>query len=367
VCRALLAKRFCVAAGVLVLAACSSSSRPSGSPSSRPPSAGSVPADYIKLGPDLNGRGIADILGGPVKTLDPKTSVLVGPLTIVGEAAVAEVPALNPDQAFALTDELKEVRPGTGREVVVVELDGPQRLRGVARPAIPEDLPASVGTGGAQLQVTVDGVPRSTLLFGAAASQALVLSVPTGHHPVLSVRDQGRSQSIDLVTGVRGRDAIEGFYPVRHQDDVPDFVCCAYEPPGTFFTDLGASVSLTLTLQPWTGHSGWAPTGRLWLHVGIQVITLRADLQYAFDPARTFSLSIGSGPKVRGQGDEIQTVLDPTTSSDIGNGSVDFSVPASFRSGTMDYQVTGVLTTISQQPVNAVPINPVGSFGVNVS
>jgi hypothetical protein len=255
-----------------LLAACSSgtrAARPTG-PAAAPAStaAATVPADFFTVtqGLDVAGLGLAR-----VTRLAPASAALQGPHFAYAFVATATTSRLPPALAAGL-GLAPGATPAPGHELVLTQAAPWPYGDRSADDALdqPDDA-----------RITVGSAVRHSPLLRADLSGTVVVSVPTGVHPVLRVTDEGRSQSLDLRTGRRGRDAVAGYYPTRtgryehgapHDDEwvVLRLSGGAGGYGGAFVT------AYDVRLRPWLEERGWAPPGRTWLLVEPSVAAVQA-------------------------------------------------------------------------------------------
>lgn len=156
--------------------------------------------------------------------------------------------------------------PATGTELLVVELaEDPTPVRTWGDR---DGFSLAVSTGADSRKVAVPGVD--------SRAGVLAVSVRIGGHPVLRVTDAGRTQSLDLVSGRRGPDAIAGYYPTVAGHATTDSsryttlrlngAAVAQQDPADRTATLGLG-DADITLEPWVAGLGWAKPGRAWLSV----------------------------------------------------------------------------------------------------
>ena len=189
------------------------------------------------------------------------------PMTADGSAAQARLVGPHFDLEFtkieATTENLAPAfRAAPGHEILLLHGDTTQQ-----RPAY------NAGSGDSvTASVVVDGATRPLQYLPA---YGLAVSVPQGHTATLQVTDDGRTQSLDVRTGKRGKDAIAGYYrphELKWTDadyhDTGRATCTG--PRGTthFTTDMSTTFGQAAgSLEPWLPGAGWAKDGRVWLHL----------------------------------------------------------------------------------------------------
>ena len=304
-------RRIWVVLALFALVACSGSDgdpAPSAAPTPSPTPPALSPA-YALLGPL---PGVVDAAPGRTP-LERSAAQLTGPHFSFSLAAVASVTGALPAGVASGLRLATGTTVPDGQQRVLAEITGP--AAGAAR---------SGGTGEVAIAVAYGSQTRA-VRGGAVAltNGTLAVVVPAGARPVLKVTDEGRTQSLDLLTGRRGADAIAGYYPLRRGE---------YEQSSSTTTGLrlyGAAVAalttnerlaavqlndLPATLQPWVPGRGWAKAGRAWLvlETSVGYVRTSASLQ---DPdtvtisAASFAatgpggrIPLGGGPILIGPG-----------------------------------------------------------------
>jgi hypothetical protein len=287
------------------------------------------------------------------RAFDAATAGLTGPHFSFAVPAVAAVTGTLPEPVATGL----RLRPGTavpeGRQLLLVE---------IARPAA---APAPSPGSGTEVTVAVADGARSYAVRGGATgltAGTLAIVLPARAAPVLRVTDAGRTQSLDLTTGRRGKDAVAGYYPVRR---------------GEWETDSSATVGLRLygapvaalgpddrlaalgledtpaSLLPYVEGRGWAKPGRAWLVVEAEVAYGRrssspTDPDVVVVPASSFAATTDRGGRIPLSGDPIRIGEGgtPTTPAPAFAGTrLTADVPASVRRVTVTFTFRGTITT----------------------
>ncbi len=243
------------------------------------------------------------------------------------------------------------VRAAPGQELLVFQVDPAVRsghwTRRDADPApVAELVVAGVPIKLAKLPLRPSagrfGLPRDGLL--------VVAGVPVGVPVSVRVTDAGRTQTVDVRTGLRASDEIAGYYRkttqklVWRRDDVPIGVSVAgHSYRGTLDMGLKSYAPSRILsdpavlLTPYSPGNGWAAPGHAWLTVPRPtlsgnvlpgpLLTLKVD-----DPA-SFQLRLPDGTVVPAAPGSRET---PITLGSLGDPGPDltFDVPADFRTGT---------------------------------
>ncbi|WP_255955033.1 hypothetical protein [Streptomyces odontomachi] len=362
-------RRAAVRAGLLAVCGAVVVSCSTGTDDADPEATGTVkvlPADYRTTEP----AGSFDYPG--TRKYPGGSAELVGPHYAIRFDEVATATSLDRDHAFKFYDpdwnhpeDFATMKAAPGHRLLFLHGVEPRR-----KPALPEYAEANATAEKVKATVRVgDGAGRAIPgglggLTGASGA-TLVMSVPTGAHPVLSVEDAGRTQSIDLITGKRDPDAPAGYYPLRHGGD------CNLR--STHQTNRDAQQLEAdckgYTLQPYVPDGGWAPKGKAWLYLEGSLYGASTDVSGAaktfgadLDAGRSFSLTF-KGTTVTGRG-FAATSGKPTGGTaagtvDPGSLGVRFLVPDAFRSGTLHFTPQGTFTydgkRISWQPDEPTP------------
>lgn len=327
-------RRVCAGLALLVLAGCTSDS--GGSTSASPSASAAAPVLAADFAAASRKTGLLGYLPG-AKELDPKAAVLTGPTysyELTGAAGLTgTIPAAI---ASALSVEIGTVVPA-GRQLFLVEID---RWLGT------DPAPGFAAVvGDAELPERPPNALKGTVGF----------AVPTGTAPVLKVTDAGRTQSIDLSTGRRGRDAIAGFHPVRRGEWASGDASTSIRLSGPGVAGLStaerlatvAFQSVDAELQPYVEGRGWARPGRAWLVLETEIGYGRPAADYGRPDSvevRPSSLT-GSGPGAP----RIVFGGDPIRIGAVGSPSEDSvltaDVPAGLRQVTLTFQFRGTVET----------------------
>jgi hypothetical protein len=247
-----------------------------------------------------------------------------------------------------------------GHQLLLAEITGPATGK-----------PVSGYSDGVRIAVT-DGTDSRDIRGGAVAltNGTLAVVLPADAEPVLVITDAGRAQSLDLVSGRRGKDAVAGYYPVRRGE---------YESSDATDTGLrlyGAAVAalssqerlaavglndMPASLMPWVEGRGWAKPGRSWLVLEASVGYGRAsasvtDPDVVVVPVSCFAAR-GSGGRIALSGEPIRIGEggSPTSpAAGYADTTLVGDVPASLREVTVVFTFRGAITT-PQGPVTYSP------------
>jgi hypothetical protein len=214
-----------------------------------------------------------------------------------------------------------------------------------------------------RIEIVVNGRARPFAFEGPPMlwHGVVVASVPTGAHPILRITDAGRPQSLDLVTGRRGPDAITGYYPIRSgSGDVdPD-----HSGPWVRLSGPGAAgltgesrlasiyvSDVDYTLWPWLPNHGWAGAGRLWLDLDVKMSYWRPSA--GADGADTVRIAPSSfrlaGPAgtVTLTGGSIAPAQDTplTAPGQAATGTFRARIPETLRAATLTFHFAGTIAT----------------------
>jgi hypothetical protein len=279
-----------------------------------------VPADFVAVGSDTKASTFGTL--GVSPTLLPLGSALAGPHYAFRIDSIAVLDKLTPEQqrAYSIPSEhgRSTLLPGEGREFLLARM---HERGSVARP---EEKPSGPLTAA----VVLDGKGRP-LRDAPKVGDVVVWWGPRGADPLLSVTDEGRTQSITLRTGQR-RDAMALFYPpLSNQVRLEDLV----HIPALNEKDQGFRFQATIgfSLEPWVPGRGWAPPGRAWLVVGFSLGLPRDKVRLALNLSRSLKISGAS------------FTIPATLAGDQG-WSATAEVPESLRSLTVTYRTSGTIT-----------------------
>jgi hypothetical protein len=305
-----------LAIAVVAMTGCGShpAAKPTAAPAAVPTATTSpgavVGADYVQF------ASIQKRIGGPLMKhpLPSEQAMIVGPQYAVAFDWTTVTQQIDSEDAVALgLAGPVTAPPGSELFLAHVVAHLPRALNNI--------LGRTVDT-----QLIVDGNPRSaSLRFDE--NGLLILAVPAGASVVLSVTDSGRTQTLDLRTGMRGAGANPLFY-TRWAMSYFYLYTPLRDPNRGSITIDGK-----LALLPWTAEHGWAPAGKAWLHFEGLLYSAQGNTpDEKFDTAR--SISIASGGKaypasagsveISADGNAILLALHP----------FDVAVPVGFRSGT---------------------------------
>jgi hypothetical protein len=312
-----------VSASAAILLACGGSPDNGSTPKS-PPSI--PPGDYLTL---VSGN-LSGVPGAT--TVDPKTSVLIGPHSFLQLDAVARTRHLTSDQAAALGLGIGlPWRASSGHELILAHM--PATGTGGVHAGLPGYTGDSQSSAKAELVV---GSQVRHFPDALAGNETIVASVPTGSPVVLRMTDGGRPQDLDLRTGKRTRSASPLYYPIRSANLHGNGPTTGFNTPSG---EAAASIGFNdAALEPYVNGKGWAPKGRAWLIVAAGV---SMSSNYAFSPQMSgTTLTLPDGTTV-----SCHPATDPSVPAGVGYADVDlnFNVPAGTRSGTLDSRLTGVV------------------------
>ncbi|MEV0842031.1 hypothetical protein AB0I55_21025 [Actinocatenispora sera] len=337
-----------IGAAMLLAAGCATPPGGSGaaSPTPSPSETGSTaPADFTTA----IGRAYQGI--SSTKSLTPSKAVLVGPHSYLQLDRVARTTTLTADQlgVAQLGDQALPVHARSGYEFVLAHLT-PNSTggTGVARPGLPGYDGDALNASKAAL--VVDGTSRS-VPGQLLADETIIVSVPAGAPVALRMNDGGRAQDLDLRTGTRTRTASPLYYPVRAAS--PSFDD-AYYVTGPHTTAGLTSASGTAVLAPYADKLGWARKGRAWLFVTVGFNTSSLS-QFKPNVARSLTLTAG-GTTLTGHATSSGDTTSESDAPGAAGGHLDlaFDVPASLRSGTLNYLPVGSFV-VDDKTVPATP------------
>jgi hypothetical protein len=231
-------------------------------------------ADLVMLYPSASVHAARDVLEsvewpeGQGTLRSPHADVAISELSVAG----AYAPGMSDDEAYGAAD---------GHELLVATFDMADAGQ------IPDQETA------AQMSWAVAVGDRTEAIDPVASGDTVVVSVPEGDAALLQITDEGRTQSLNLRTGVRGDDAVPGLNEPQpsQQLDHP------YTGAGvaTVVEGMGpAPVDVEVTLarawrSAWEPTAGWAAPGRAWLVAEV------ARASYASDDSYVGTIVIGVG------------------------------------------------------------------------
>ena len=204
--------------------------------------------------------------------------------------------------------------------------------------------------------VVVDGKSHPVKLKDIQAG-GLVVSVPTGQTAQLKITDTGRTQTLDLRTGKRGSDEIQGYYPEWAMNLSPDsYADSGKTSSGGCRRSTNVQISFIGTgtaVLPWGPDVGWAKPGRAWLPVQYSLLvnpvsvpdyhspfeippSCLVDLNFQLDLQQTFTVEYdgGSAAPVK-----------------VDSGTLLFDVPITMTGGTLVVHPTGTYNDGATHPV----------------
>ncbi|WP_426502944.1 hypothetical protein ACPPVO_35645 [Dactylosporangium sp. McL0621] len=258
-------RTLCAVALVLTLAGCGagpasrSAAVVAGSSSAAASGPFTVPEDYVAVGSGTRADTFG-VLGVTPKQL-PLGAALAGPHFGFWIDATAVLQRITPEQQRAYgipSEDINQVLlPGAGREFLLTRMNEHGTMTNPAKP-----------NGPLKAAVVVNGAARP-IKDAPTGGDVVVVAVPVGADPLLSVTDEGRTQSITLRTGQR-RDNIPLCYPLlENQVRLEDLI----HVPSLNKADETYWMQATIwfTLRPWIAERGWAPNGRAWLVVNFDL------------------------------------------------------------------------------------------------
>jgi hypothetical protein len=335
---------------LLVGTSCDAQPPPAGTAaagSSAPAARAALPADLVRLAAV---RDIAALDLPGTRAFRTGSAGLRGPHFQFTFVATVTTRQLTAKQAvlFGLSP---AVETAPGRDLVLAEL-GPVLGRADAAfypDGRPDAVEVSVGS-----RVSPVATTSADQLNGV-----LAVSVPAGVHPILRVTDAGRPQSLDLVTGRRGRDAAAGYYPLRSADgsaEPNDGISFQYSGPGGAGQPAAERIAqlalddVPASLQPYVPGRKWARAGRAWLVLEPTVIYWRPSAgasPTATDQVevavRSFTLAGPDGAPLPLSGAPISPGVSSTGASvgQKGSGRLVADVPISLRKATLRFSFRG--------------------------
>ncbi len=177
------------------------------------------------------------------------------------------------------------LRPAKGYELLLAPLitDG--------RTAYDDDAQVSYA-------VLADGVSHPITAGPAVVGRAVLASVPVGAPALLAVTDAGRTQTLDLRTGVRAQ-TVPLEYPERDgiSDGMQDLFLPGTKAANVSTADAYYGLSVHARLLPWSPGKGWAPDGQGWLELDIES-TLGVQGHIVVDLGKSLTIRTGAGQAV---------------------------------------------------------------------
>lgn len=319
----------------------SSGADSAGSPTASPsPSGSTLPIGFV----DTFGGSYSGIDHGT--SLEPEKAELIGPHSFLQLDGVARTRTLTEDQlgGAGLGKLTAPLHARSGHEIVLAHV----APTGDTQPGL------SNYTGDAQgdskATVVVDGKNRK-LPEGVSGDETIVVQVPADAPVKLRMNDGNRPQELDLRTGKRTRTASPLYYPVRVAS--PSFADAYYTLGNGEFAELMAD-SGEVVLAPYADKLGWARKGRAWLLVSVGIDT-SSDTQFKAKVTQSLTLS-AAGANSTGR---AVTSGDTATNPDVntlatGGINLAFDVPATLRSGTLNYLPVGTFV-VDGKTVSASP------------
>jgi hypothetical protein len=320
------------------LAACGSG----GGPAGEQPPPGSLPPDFARHVPLLN-LADGDLPG--LGTGDRATTIhgphfmypVAGRAVVTGELPAALVRELDLDAG---------AKPAPGHELVVV--------RAAQRWFIPARIEDSGGRP-EKVELVAGTATRPSPLEHTLFEGTLVFSVPAGGRAALRVTDEGRTQTLDLRKLEQEDDAVDGYYPIRRGEfsetgdtDNSVFVRVSGRgvsgiPAGKRFVGMHVD-DVEATLQPWFAGRGWAPEGKAWLVVDLELTAspvqgVNETILWKLS-SDSFRLTGPDGARIAAEGEPVRT--DALRS---GAGRLTAAVPASLKSVTLRFTPVGTART----------------------
>jgi hypothetical protein len=273
-----------------------------------------VEADYVRMADPPN---VSMALLEHTNPLVPAQAAIVGPQYAVAFDWTTAVQGIDAHDAYAI-----------GLPDGIAAPAGMQLF--VAHLATHQPAPLKSAPGFVQgVQVIVAGKARPASV-DFRSGELLIVAAPPDAPVAISLTDDGRTQTLNLRTGKRGADANPLFY--THWAMAKFSVHTIPALPGLGDTALDGP----LTLAPWTGDHGWAPSGKAWLRFYGFVY---ADLGYTdgevLDVAR--SVSLVSGGKTYQPAAGKIPVFGASTITFSNYYAIDIAVPTGFRRGTLKF------------------------------
>lgn len=326
----------------LLAAACTSPSNaanPSASPTPTPSGPKVVPADYVSV---VSGK--SDDLVNGARTVSDRHNLLIGPHFAFEQEQVGTTRTLDALTATELGLS-HPVKAAPGHELVVASFASSVRYSWAV--ASGGDLPGS-RRGPTRQRLVVRGNARK-LPARVGHGSVVILSVPTGVHPRLRVRDAGRSQALDLRTGQRVHDALSSYFPSTRWHTTR--TSKRTKQDGGYAGRLGVAtevVTAEATLSPFAPRGTWGRRGHAWLYVSLRMqsycvtATGPVTCRIAVSPRRHFVLNTphGAATRIVGRKDKATSEVSADSGRTYG-----FEVSKKSRSATLTVSFTGRLTT----------------------
>lgn len=290
---------------------------------------------------------------GPVDLIGPHYALRIDRIALTDHLTQMQADRFDDTGSWELPD-YDILKPASGQRFLLIHAVQTTSVPALSNykedNAPPGKVKGAVRVGGTTVPLPGD-LRHLALLTGQAT---MLVSIPAAGSPVLQVADAGRTQSLDLTTGHRGKDAFPAFYPVRSGKDCS---VGAYHQTMQVETKVETSCD-SLSLQPYVEDGGWAPQGKAWLNLTGQTFGAMRDLGghpvpfvAVLDVPKSFSLDLGKGTRVAAKG--VAASSEPTSSTDVGDASVlvgagsfdiRFLVPDTFRTGTLHFTPRGTFT-----------------------
>jgi len=315
-------------------------------PPAPPPKVESIPpvqTDYSTV----TGNEHAKRLGGRYFT-DADRGLLVGPHFLIRQQSIGTVTEIGQKTANLLgLDE--PIRAPEGHEFVVADFskyvgydhDVPAKGRQ------PGSLP-----GSKYEQTILVGESKRRLYANLAEGKLLIVTAPLKSRVLLRMTDSGRTQYLDLRTGLRRKDAVSGYYPGRDFGPTrpEDATRKAWRRTG--LTSANVSVAATIRdaraeLSPFRPDGTWERSGKYaWLYVTVQVTAAceHAKCSMVLSPGKHIRVRTKSGATPKAVGSSFRTVDLLKVGSTKGTATYAYRVPRSTRSATAIVSPSGPVT-----------------------
>jgi hypothetical protein len=333
------------------LAACSSSS-PHRVVASRCPSRAPevVATDYLHgTQQPISSAAFVHAVPG-ARELATARALLVGPHSSIALDAIAVTNRVGATAACALGLP-RSITARAAHQLVLFDIGDPPSSEQMG---LPECLQVSRPSCETFANPTIVIAGRSRPL---PVGSVIVASVPARSKVALQMNDGGRPQDLDLRTGIRTREASPLYYPVLNESLGLGATITAdwasQEIRGLRW--YGSPVDVTLyggpggggpiseaTLAPYDDGVTWAPSGRAWLLVSLNVLP-EHDGRWGFraDVPGSFSLTLPDGATLRPRAGTAS--YKPSARGGPGKVSLVFEVPSALRTFRLAFTPVGTL------------------------
>lgn len=316
--------------------------------------ASQTPGPREKPNPVTTTEWVASVRSGEARLLGSRhslgksTGLVLGPHFVLHQQSVGSVREISAGVARKLGLP-GPVRAPAGHEFVVADF--------AKDVAVDHDVPA----GGAQVgslegrkyrQWVSGGKSGRPVYVDITKGTLLIVTAPEKESVRLAIRDSGRTQTLDLRTGKRSKDAVTSFYPSRDwspevpRDGVTTVGVAGGEGVVTTVRDV------TVSLRPFGPKGTWARRGKAWLYVTIDAATLCgasvASCRVTLKPNQQIRVRAGKAGRFRAVGGVTTQPLGVGTSG--APATVAFEVPQTVRSAQLTLSTAGRVAMRPRKP-----------------